>query len=275
MTGGEALRRAVPVLEKAGVDDAARDARKLLAWSLGVDGAALAARIKDGLTDDQSTTFSEAIRRRANREPVSHITGVREFWGRTFYVTPDVLDPRPETELLVELALAEPFSRVLDLGTGSGAILISLLADRAEARGVGTDISDKAVLVAGSNAARHGVADRIVLPIADWFDDVGGQFDLIVSNPPYIAPSEMPDLAPEVGTFEPRAALTDDVDGLSAYRAIATRINWCLAPGGRILVEIGPTQADAVSSIFAKAGLTAISVHRDLAGRDRVVAASR
>ena len=273
MTGDEALRRAIPMLEQAGIDEAARDARKLLSWAMGIDGAGLAARLRDDLPAAQHEAFKAAIDRRAAHEPVSHITGVRAFWGREFRVTPDVLDPRPETELLVELALAEPFRRVLDLGTGSGAILISLLAERPEATGVGTDISEKAILVAGENAVRHGVADRIVLPIADWFGDVGGSFDLVVSNPPYIAAGEVEELDRDVREFEPRGALTDGGDGLSAYRAIAERVHWCLSPGGRLLLEIGATQAQDVTNILQEAGLSSIAVHRDLAGRDRVVAA--
>ena len=162
----------------------------------------------------------------------------------------------------MELALSEPFARVLDLGTGSGCILISLLMERPGARGVGTDISDKAVLVAGENAARLGVADRIVLPVSDWFADVGGRYDLIVSNPPYIAASEMDGLDRDVAEYEP-------------YRAIAKGASEHLVPGGRLMVEIGPTQAGEVSGLFSAAGLEDIRVHPDLDGRDRVVAARK
>jgi len=175
----------------------------------------------------------------------------------------------------VELALAEPFNRVLDLGTGSGCILISLLAGQAEATGVGTDISPAAVLVAGENAVAHGVAARLVLPLSDWYADIGGRFDLIVSNPPYIAEDEMAHLDPEVRDHEPRLALTDGADGLTAYKSIAAGALDHLAPAGRLLVEIGAEQAAAVSRLFREAGLDAIAVHTDLDGRDRIVSARR
>jgi release factor glutamine methyltransferase len=219
--------------------------------------------------------LAEAVARRADRVPVSQIVGRRAFWTSEFVVTPDVLDPRPETEVLVEQALSEPFSNVLDLGTGSGCILISLLQERPLAKGVGTDISEKAVLVAGENAARLGVADRLVLPVSDWFADVGGRFDLIVSNPPYIAVGEMAGLQPEVRDHEPRMALTDEGDGLGAYRAIAAGAPDHLVPGGRLLVEIGATQAVAVCGFFRSAGLEDILVHADLDGRVRVVSARK
>lgn len=243
-------------LEEAGVEG--RDAYRL--WRL---------------TQETGQDFDVAIARRVAREPFSHIAGFRDFWKSRFKVTPHVLDPRPETETLIEAALSEPFTRVLDLGTGSGCILVSLLVERPEATGVGTDISPEAVLVAGENAAALGVAHRLILPLSEWYDDIGGTFDLIVSNPPYIALSEMEALAPEVRTHEPRLALTDEGDGLGAYRAIASGAPGHLVPGGRILVEIGPTQAREVVALFRAAGLVGIEVHPDLDGRDRVVEARK
>ncbi len=267
MTGTEALREATLRLQAAGVEGAGRDARRLLAHALGVAPDVLAGR----LSDPVPAGFDALVARRAAREPVSHITGRRAFHGRDFRVTPEVLDPRPETEALVDLALARPFARVLDLGTGSGCILVTLLAERPGATGVGTDISPAALLVAGANAAAHGVADRLVLPLSDWFADIGGRFDLIVSNPPYIAAAEMAGLAPEVRDFEPALALTDGGDGLSAYRAIAAGARDHLVPGGRLLVEIGAAQGAAVAAIFEAAGLERVRRHPDLDGRDRVV----
>jgi release factor glutamine methyltransferase len=248
------LAEATILLRRSGVDG--QEARKL--WRM---------------AEAEGTDFETLVRRRAAREPFSHIAGYRDFWTHRFKVTPDVLDPRPETEVLVQAALAEPFTKVLDLGTGSGCILISLLAEMPNAKGVGTDLSDRALLVAGENAERIGVADRLVLPVSDWFADTGGTYDLIVSNPPYIGAGEMAALQPEVRDHEPRSALTDEADGLSAYRAIAAGAPDHLTPGGRLLVEIGPTQARAVSEIFRAAGLADIVVHPDLDGRDRVVAA--
>lgn len=263
------MARAAEDLSAAGVPDATREAQKL--W-----GLAFPRRYADhdDLKDGKVLArFQGFVARRVRREPFAHIAGHRFFWKHKFRVTPDVLDPRPDTETLVELALAEPFARVLDLGTGSGCIVISLLADRPEARGVGTDVSDQAVLVAGENAVMAGVADRLILPLSDWYDDIGGRFDLIVSNPPYIAADEMAGLAPEVRDYEPHGALTDYGDGLTAYRAIAARALDHLAPGGRLLVEIGPTQAEAVQEIFAAQGLEGLVVHADLDGRCRVVEA--
>ncbi len=266
----EALAEAGARLAAAGMPTPKTDARRLLAHALGVESAGLTARGADELPGGRRAAFEDMIAARMDHVPVSHLLGYREFWKHRFKVTPDVLDPRPDTELLVELALQEPFDRVLDLGTGSGCILISLLAERAGARGVGTDISEKAVLVAGENAARIGVADRILLPLSDWWDDIGGRYDLIVSNPPYIAAGEMPGLGRELA-FEPRAALTDEGDGLGAYRAIAARVAEFLSPGGRVLLEIGPTQAAAVTEMLTRAGLRDVTVHPDLDGRDRVV----
>lgn len=255
-------------LRAAGVPDAEGDVRRLTAWAFeGVPEA------EWEWAQERWDVLEGALDQRIKRQPVSQITGRRAFWRHEFRITPDVLDPRPETEALVEIALTEPFVRVLDLGTGSGCILISLLADRPNASGVGTDISAQALLVAGSNAQRIGVVDRMILPLSDWYEDVGGRYDLIVSNPPYIPAIEMDCLQPEVKDWEPRAALTDENDGLSAHRAIVEGALDHLTPGGRILLEIGPGQADAVTSFLSSAGLQEIRVHPDLDGRDRVASA--
>lgn len=269
MTLQEALAKVVEDLTQAGIDAPQDEAKRL--WALAFPRKypdyqeAL-----DGTAVSRFLTYAE---RRANREPFSHISGRRAFWKHMFRVTPDVLDPRPDTETIVELALSKPFANVLDLGTGSGCILISLLAERPEARGVGTDISPEAVLIAGENAEMAGVADRLILPQSDWFDDVGGRYDLIVSNPPYISADEMAGLSPEVREFEPHVALTDYADGLSAYRRIAAGALNHLTPGGRLLVEIGWMQAEPVSELLRSADLQEVTVHRDLDDRPRVVSA--
>lgn len=270
MTLQDALRAAVVRLRGAGIEDPARDARVLLAYATGVPVSRLSLHLGDGLAPEASARFEAAVAAREARRPVSQIVGQRTFWGRDFVVTPDVLDPRPETECLVAEALAEPFQRVLDLGTGSGAILLSLLADRPQARGLGVDLSPAALDVARGNAAALGV--EVEFALSDWFAAVEGRFDLIVSNPPYIAESEMATLSPEV-LHEPHMALTPGGDGLDAYRAIAARAPAHLEPGGRLLVEIGPTQAAAVSALFAQAGLQDLRILPDLDGRDRIVAA--
>ncbi len=214
--------------------------------------------------------FDAAITDRALRKPLSQIVGYRMFWGRSFTVTADVLDPRPETETLVAAALRQPFATVLDLGTGSGAILLSLLADRPDAQGLGTDLSPAALAVAEGNAHRLSVPNAKFLQ-SGWFAAVHGRFDLIVSNPPYIAAAEMAALAPEVRNWEPAMALTPGGDGLDAYRAITGAVAGHLATGGRLLVEIGPTQGAAVQAMFRAAGLVGVNVMTDFDHRDRVV----
>lgn len=268
MNEADMLADAREVLNAAGIDDPVREARLL--WTatfpkryVDYDTAMAGGRIAD---------FKALVARRAAREPMSHLTGGRDFYDHRFEVTADVLDPRPDTETLVQAALDVGFNRVLDLGTGSGCIILSLLAARKTATGLGTDLSNAALDVARHNAARLELAveDRAAFTQADWFDGVGGQFDLIVSNPPYIAADEMADLAPEL-THEPRMALTDEGDGLSCYRIITAGAGAHLTFGGWLMVEIGPTQAAAVSAMFDAAGLREVAVRRDLDGRDRVI----
>ena len=270
MTGAEALRQAAARLARAGVADATGDARLLLAHALALPRHHLSAALAAPLPPEALRRFDTALAARAARQPVSQILGRRAFWKHDFRVTRDTLDPRPETEALIEAALKLPWNSVLDLGTGTGALLISLLAERPGARGLGTDLSEAALEVARDNAARIGV--DAAFQRADWFDGVAGRFDLIVSNPPYIALSEMPDLSPEVRDWEPHSALTDFGDGLSAYRAIAAGAAAHLAPGAHLLAEIGWQQGEAVASIFAEAGAE-VAVLPDLDGRDRVVRA--
>lgn len=265
------LRPVVTALAGAGVPDPAGDARRLFDWAYQIGAAAPEPQNRDRPNDMTLEMFEIAVAKRLKRQPVSQITGRRAFWRHDFDVTEDVLDPRPDTETLIDHALSEPFSRVLDLGTGSGCIAISLLADRPSAQGVAVDVSEAALRVAHGNAGRIGVADRLDLRVSDWFSTVEGVFDLIVSNPPYIAQDEMPGLAPEVRDWEPHLALTDGDDGLACYRIIAEGALDHLCAGGRLMVEIGPTQAQAVSGLFRNAGLVDISVLPDLDGRDRVV----
>ncbi|MBD3677650.1 MAG: peptide chain release factor N(5)-glutamine methyltransferase [Rhodobacteraceae bacterium] len=272
MTAAEALREGAARLAEAGIEGAQRDARRLMAHALGIAPDRLSLVLRDPIPEGAQAAFEDAIAARLRRVPVSQIIGRREFYGREFRVTSDVLDPRPETETLVDMALSQGFARVLDLGTGSGCILLTLLAERPAATGLGTDVSEAALSIARDNAARLGLADRVEFRLGDWFAPVTGDFDLIVSNPPYIALSEMPDLAPEVRDHEPRQALTDEGDGLGAYRAILADAPGHLRPGGRILVEIGASQGEAVATLFRAAGLQDTTVHSDMDGRDRVVA---
>ena len=207
----------------------------------------------------------------ASRPPPS---GERLFWDRAFRVTPDVLDPRPETEVLIAEALHRgPFERILDIGTGSGCILLTLLAEWRGATGIGTDISPAALEIAAANAALLDVAGRAGFLLTDWTDAVAGPFDLIVSNPPYVTAEEMAALAPEVRLHEPHGALSPGGDGLDAYRAIAPALRPLLAPGGIAMVEIGPTQYEAVAALLAASGLNVLMVIPDLDQRARVVVA--
>lgn len=268
-----ARRLAEKALTEAGVADPRGDARRLFDWAYGIGENAPENQNRDAPNDMTLETFEIAISDRVARKPVSQIIGRRAFWRHDFEVTSEVLDPRPETETLVEAALSEPFTRVLDLGTGSGCIAISLLADRPKAIGLATDIESAALSLAMRNAERLGVSKRLDTAQSNWFDEVLGDFDLIVSNPPYIAASELADLQPEVRDWEPRQALSDQGDGLSAYRAIAAGARGHLNAGGRVLVEIGPTQAKIVGRFFTDAGLAGVDVIPDLDGRDRVVLA--
>ena len=271
MTVNEAITAAIQALRAADVPDAANDARILMAHALGVDRGRLTLVLPDEVANDVMIRFSMAIDERCARKPVSHIIGTREFYGRDFIVTPDVLDPRPETELLVETALSTPFENVLDLGTGSGCILLTLLAENKSAKGQGADTSPAALNIAEQNATRMGLVNRSGFVRSDWFGNIEGRFDLIVSNPPYIAADEMPALSPEVRNWEPLIALTPGGDGLEAYRLITAGAARHLTPQGRLLVEIGPTQASAVVDLFEAGGFNGITILKDIDGRDRVI----
>lgn len=275
MKASDALRLAIPRLEAAGVEGAGRDARVLLAFALGVTPDRLTLHLPDKMTGAQVEAYEAALAAREARQPVAQITGRRLFWGLWFRVTCDTLDPRPDTEALVAEALAEPFLKVLDLGTGTGCILLSCLKGMPMARGVGIDISEAALVVAAANSSDLGLEGRAKLLRSDWFDKVEGAFDLIVANPPYIAAEEMAALAPEVRDWEPHLALTPGGDGLEPYRIIARGAPARMMPGGRLLVEIGPTQGQAVSALFRAAGLEGIRILPDMDGRDRVVVAKK
>lgn len=257
-------------LHQAGIEGAARDADRILAAVLGIEPARLRMADDRDLTEGEAHQMQQGIAARAAHQPVAQIVGFRDFYAHRFRVTADTLDPRPDTETLVEAALQLPGRDILDMGTGTGAILISVLAARQGARGLGTDISDAALAVARDNARLIGVEARFQR--ADWYDGIEGAFDLILSNPPYIALSEMDSLAPDVRDWEPHGALTDGGDGLGAYRVIASGARAHLNPGGHVLVEIGPTQGQAVAALFAAEGAKT-RILPDLDGRDRVVQA--
>ncbi len=266
MTQHSVMAAALARLRAAGFDDAQREVRLL--WR-----AAMPHRfVDDDLADGTALArFEDMIARRLTHVPISHLLGYRDFYAHRFVVTRDVLDPRPDTETLVEQCLALPFKRVLDLGTGSGCILLSLLGARADATGVGVDYSQAALDVAAQNVALLEMEARATLCRSDWFGDVQGEFDLIVSNPPYIAADEMTGLQPEVQLHEPRMALADGADGLRCYGAIIAGFDPHLTAGGWLAVEIGPTQSKPVSRMMRDAGLVGVRAEVDLDGRDRVV----
>lgn len=265
------LRAAISELRAAGIEGATGDARRLTAFALGIETDRLTLSLRDAVEPDAIGRLDAALAARLKRKPVSHIIGTRLFWGRDFRVTPAVLDPRPETETLVEVALRCDFQRVLDLGTGSGCILLTLLAERKGATGMGVDASEDALKIAVENRAALGLERAAIFTVSDWFSRVVGQFDLIVANPPYISLLEMAGLAPEVSRWEPMAALTPGVSGLEAYAEIAAGISEYLTPKGKVLLEIGPTQAKDVVRLFESAGMELVAVQKDMDGRDRVI----
>ena len=272
-TAAVAMAAATAKLRAAGVPDPACDARILLAHAARVDAVRVTLIAPEEIAPEISERYEHLVSLRAVRVPVSHLVGERAFYGRGFKVSREVLDPRPETESLIEAALSQPFERVLDLGTGSGCILVTLLAERKTATGVGVDLSEGACLQASANAVLHGVAERVQIVQSDWFEVVEGRYDLIASNPPYLAQSEMAAIAPELALHEPAMALTDGEDGLSVYRLIAARAQQYLTAQGRVLAEIGWQQGADVSAIFRAAGWADVAVLPDLDGRDRVICA--
>jgi release factor glutamine methyltransferase len=269
----EAKRR----LEKAGIDSPVIDARLLLEAAAGATRADILADPRRALDETQTEALNALVARREKREPVSHILGAKGFWKIMLRVTPAVLAPRPDTETILDVVLplfgeSEAFS-VLDLGVGSGAILLAILAERPAARGLGVDASDDALAVARENAANLGLAGRAVFTHTDWTAGLDNdQFDLVVSNPPYVRRGDIASLPPEVRNHEPRMALDGGRDGLDAFRAIAPQILRVLKPGGRFAVEFGLGQRDAVRALFAAAGAIELAVTRDLADHDRVLA---
>ncbi|MPY69784.1 MAG: peptide chain release factor N(5)-glutamine methyltransferase [Alphaproteobacteria bacterium] len=278
-TAGALLAPAARLLAAAGIEDAAREARLLLAHAAGCQATLLAVDPARQIAADAAAAFEAALARRAAREPLAQITGMREFWSLDFRVTADVLIPRPDSETLLEAACAlrpdrtVPL-RVLDLGTGSGCLLLAALSEYPAATGLGVDISAPALAVARDNAVRLGLAGRARFVRADWDSGLDARFDLVLCNPPYVADGEVGSLAPEVARFEPKLALCGGADGLAAYRALAPALARRLTPGGLALVEAGSGQAPDIDHIFRKWGLAVPAVRRDLAGIARCVVAT-
>lgn len=284
-------------MSQRGFATATLDAKLLVGHALGFDALQLATRESELVSRLLASDAAELLQRRLTGESVARIIGHKEFYGLEFELNEATLEPRPDTELLVDLALkALPQGgRFVDLGTGSGCIPIAVLANRPDARGVASDINPRALEMAGRNAERNGVSGRLELRQGDWFGalkppgerpphpalraDLSPEgrgeegFDLILSNPPYISSAVVETLSPEVRDFDPRLALDGGPDGLGPYRIIAAEAADWLKPGGQVLVEIGYDQGEAVAKLFAAAGFSRIVVEKDLAGLDRVVSA--
>lgn len=279
------LRDAARCLTSHGISSGPLDAEVLLGHVLGVSRDQLLAAAHTPIDEAQLWAYERLVSRRLEREPTAYITGKREFWSLDIHVTPDVLIPRPETELLVEISLAlaaklratEPM-KILDLGTGSGAVAVALATELAGAKIFATDISAAALAVAQGNAVRNDVIGRIRFAQGDLFDTVDTleRFDLIVANPPYIRRSDIDALAPEVSRWEPRCALDGGLDGFDYYRRMAAQVSRYIVPDGAIAVEIGAGTGDLVAALFKEgAGCARADIYKDYAGNERVVVARK
>lgn len=284
LTLGGALQQATADLRRAGVEGAGDDARRLLAAALGLSTAQILARPERTLSPEEAESVGRCVARRVAREPVSRILGVRDFYGRSFAISPATLDPRPDSETLIaavlELAasegwLARPL-RLLDVGTGSGCLLLTLLAELPGAAGVGTDTSVAALNVARANAQRLGLTDRAQWLAADALEAIRGEFDILISNPPYIPTRDIAGLDPEVRLYDPPSALDGGADGLRFFHRLLARMRHVVVDGWTVL-EVGHDQADAVAALLSSTGSAArtgnIRFYRDVAGKRRCVAA--
>jgi release factor glutamine methyltransferase len=279
-TRAEALRDLRRIFTEAGFETAALDARLLLLDALGISATDLITQPDAPLKPEQADTLAAFTRRRLNHEPVARIVGAREFWGLPFRLSPETLVPRPDTETLVETALdlladRQAPLRIVDFGTGSGCILVALLHELPQATGLGVDLSFGALVTARANAHDNRVGNRCHFAMSHWADAVSGSFDLIVSNPPYIASEVIPTLDEEVREHDPALALDGGPDGLEPYRVILREAGRLLAPQGLLVVEIGYDQADALVSLAGLSGLEILRIAHDLSGNPRCVAMKR
>lgn len=267
-------------LSKAGFENAYQEAKWLLAGALCKDSAFIILNPHYNLTESEALLLQEWLKRRLEGEPLSRIKGMREFWSLPFHLNEHTLDPRPETEIIIEGVLQRVGShkndpwRILDLGTGSGCILISLLHELKKATGLGVDINEGALSIANLNAALHNVSDRVTFFPSNWGKELKDHFDIIVSNPPYIPLSEKENLQIEVRQYDPSLALFGGEDGLACYRILVHEIKRLLSPKGFAVLEIGFNQRQEVEALFHKAGLKILFVLQDLAGIDRVIGIS-
>ena len=279
-TIGEALSEATARLAAGGIESPRRDARLLAELATSLDAAIVAGYPERPLDASAADKLERLVARRMAHEPVSRLAGRREFWSIDFGLSPATLDPRPDSETLVAAALdripdRSAALRLLDLGTGTGCLLLALLSELPNASGVGVDILPGAATQAHRNAVTIGLENRAFFMVGRWAAAIGRGFDVVLANPPYVPSPAIPGLAPEVARFEPRAALDGGLDGLDAYRQIAAELPALLAPGGFAVIEVGAGQAGAAAEILARPGLDETARHRDFAGIERCLVMAR
>tara|TARA_B100000674_G_C37828248_1_gene909232 strand:+ start:223 stop:1053 length:831 start_codon:yes stop_codon:yes gene_type:complete len=260
-------------LSHSGIESAARDARILTAYALEVPISDLSLKINDRVSANIIFKLEKLILRRIKREPISKILGRREFWGRIFSINKNVLDPRADTETLIDYVIEKPVKTVLELGTGSGVIAVTLACEWKEVHVTATDISEDALLLAQKNAEKFNIENKIQFLKSDWFDNVEGKFDLIISNPPYIGWIEQDKICTEVTKYDPEIALFAGFDGFDAYKKIIPGLAKYLNPDGFVVLEIGASQSNLVKDIMNLSGFFNVDIVKDLSGKDRVIAA--
>jgi release factor glutamine methyltransferase len=272
----EALRWAVLKLQQEKIESASLDSRILLEYVLGVSREQLLFALDQPMSAEQYARFEMLVEKRAQRQPIAQLIGKREFWGMNFVVNEHTLDPRPDSEALVEYVLERVENRadifkVLDLGTGTGCLLLSILSELPSARGLGVDYSENALQVAKENAMALGLAGRTQFMCGDWCEKIDGEFDIIISNPPYIPTQVIPTLDPEVSQFEPKLALDGGEDGFACYRKIMKKLPKILAKNGFAAFELGMGQQKELTALAGENGLEAVGVRNDLSGIARCI----
>ena len=260
-------------LSGSGIEGAARDARILTAFALGIPISELSLKLNELVSDQIISELEKLILRRIDREPISKILGRREFWGRSFSINENVLDPRPDTETLIDFVIEKPVKSVLELGTGSGAIAVTLACEWKHVHLTAVDISEDAISMAKINAEKFNVQNKIHFLKSDWFETVRGSFDLIISNPPYIGLVEQDEIAAEVIKYDPEIALFAGRDGLEAYKKIIPNLAKFLNPDGLVVLETGASQSNQVKNMMNAVGFIDAKIVKDLSGKDRLVAA--
>ena len=269
----EVLADSTIKLSRSGIEGAARDARILTAYAFEIPISELSLKLDELVSEQIISELEKFILRRINREPISKILGKREFWGRSFSISENVLDPRADTETLIDFVIEKPVKSVLELGTGSGAIAVTLACEWKEVHLTAVDISEDAISMAKINAEKFNVQNKIHFLKSDWFESVRGSFDLIISNPPYIGLVEQGEIAAEVIKYDPEVALFAGRDGLEAYKRIIPKLANFLNPDGLVVLETGASQSNEVKKMMNEVGFIDAKIVKDLSGKDRLVSA--